>query len=182
MGILPLFRQGPLHFIFTQLLYDSAFITVYPGRPGNVATILGFQNVLSALEPLGASPWGPKLSYPTESVATNKYQFSPPIPGGRAMHSVMSSSAVDGGVEVVASAKFCPSTGGLNMLLSKVVWCHWLMDPRCISPKSWTTSQWLKVTCSHTASLSSTMLPTKGWRFALLGGLNFSAQYCRPLA
>ena len=33
VGILPLFRQGPLHLIFIQLLHDSTFVTVYPGRP-----------------------------------------------------------------------------------------------------------------------------------------------------
>ena len=84
-------------------------------------TILGFQNIFSGLDPLGASLWGPKLSCPTESVATNNYRFSPPILGSGVTHSVMSSSAVDGVVEVVASAKFCPSTGGLNTWLSKVV-------------------------------------------------------------
>ena len=84
-------------------------------------TILGFWDILSALDILGVSPWGPKLSCPTEPVATDKYQFSSPILGGRVMHSVMSSSAVDRVVEVVASTKFCPSTGGLNMWLNKVV-------------------------------------------------------------
>ena len=145
-----------------------------------MVTILGFWNIFSALDPLEASPWGPKLSCPTESVATNKYQFSPPIPGGRVTHSVMFSSAVDEVVEVVASAKFCPSTGGLNMQLNKVVRCHWLVDPRWIAPKPWTTSHWLKVTCSCTASLRSTTLPTKGQRSVLLGRLNFSTPYCRP--
>ena len=97
------------------------------------------------------------------------------------VHSVMSSSAVDGVAEVVASVKSCSSTGSLNMQLNKVVWGHWLVDPRWIAPKPWTTCQWLKVTCSCTASLSSTMLPTKGQRSRLLGRLSFSAQYCRPL-
>ena len=183
-------RQVPCHSSdkVHYISYSSNSFMTTPSQlfalvdPGDVVSILSFWNIFSALDPLGTSLWGPKLSCPTESVATNKYWFSPPILGGRVMHSVMSSSAVDRVVEVVASTKFCPSTGGLNMQLNKVVWYHWLVDPRWIAPKCWTTSQWLKVTCSCTASLSSTTLPTKGQRSALLGGLNFSAQYCRLLA
>ena len=46
------------------------------------------------------------------------------------VHSVVSSSAVDRVVEVLASAKSCPSTGGLNTQLNKVVWGLQLMDPQ----------------------------------------------------
>ena len=44
-GILLLFRQGPLHLIFNQLIHDSTFVTVYPGRPrqhGNHPQLLGY--------------------------------------------------------------------------------------------------------------------------------------------
>ena len=147
-----------------------------------MVTILSFWNIFSALDPLGPLPWGPKLSCPTELVTTNKCWFSPSVLGGKVVHLVMSSSAVDRVVEVVTLAKSCPSTGGLNMWLNKVVWGHLLLDPRWIAPNPWTTSQWLKVTCYCMASLSFTMLPTKGWRSGLLGGLNFSTQYYRLLA
>ena len=89
--------------------------------PGNVAAILSFQNVFSALDPTGPSLWGPKLSCPTEAVTTNKYQFSSSVLGSGVVHSVMSSSAVDRVVEVVTSVKSCPSTGSLNTWLNKVV-------------------------------------------------------------
>ena len=114
VGILPLFRQGPLHLIFIQLLHNSTFITDYPGRPREHG---GHPQLLEYILSSG-SFWtitmGPKLSCPTESVTTNKYQFSP-VPGARVVLSVMSSSAVDGVVEVVASA---------NLVLQQVVSIH----------------------------------------------------------
>ena len=111
----------------------------------------------------------------------SRYSFSLSVPDGGVVHLVTSSSATGEEVGVVVSIKSCPSTGGDSTQLNRVVWGHWLVDPSWIAPKPWTTSQWLKVTCSHTVSLSSTTLPAKRQRSGLLGSVSFSAQYCRPL-
>ena len=103
--------------------------------------------------------------------------FCPSQWGGTSSHIFLSNRR---SVWVVVSAKSCSSTGNDSTWLNRVVWGHLLVDPRWIAPKPWTTSQWLKVTYSHTVSLSSTILPAKGWRSRLLGRLSFSAQYCRP--
>ena len=97
------------------------------------------------------------------------------------VHLVMSSSAMGDAVWVVASIKSCASTGSDSAWLNRVVWGHWLVDPRWIAPKPWTTSQWSKVTYSCTVSLSSTTLPAKGWRSRLLSRLSFSPNIAGPL-
>ena len=51
---------------------------------------------------------------------------------------------------------------------------HWLVDPRWIAPKPWTTPQWSKLIYSYTISIISTTPPAKGWRSRLLGRLSFS--------
>ena len=132
----------------------------------------------SAVGILGLLLLGPRLSCPT----TTRYQFSLSVPDRGVEHPATSSSATGDVVWVVTSANSCSSTGSDSMQLNRVVWGHLLVDPRWITPKTWTKSQWLKVTCSHTVSLNSTMLPSKWQRLGLFGRLSFSAQYCRPLA
>ena len=132
----------------------------------------------SAVGILGLLLLGPKLSCPT----TSRYHFSLSVPDREVEHPATSYSATGEVVWVVTSAKSCSSTGSGSTWLNRVVWGHLLVDPRWITPKPWTTSQWLKVTCSGIVSLNSTMLPTKGRRSGLLFGLSFSTQYCRPLA
>ena len=131
----------------------------------------------SAVGISGLLPPGPKLSCPT----TSKYQFSLSVPDREVEHPATSSSATGDVVGVVTSAKSCSSTGGDSTWLNRVVWGHLFVGPRWIAPKPWTTSQWLKVTCSHTVSLNSTMLPAKGWRSGLLGRLSFPPSIVGPL-
>ena len=71
---------------------------------------------------LGLLLLGPKLSCPTEAVMTSRYQFSLSVPDGGVVHLVMSSSAMGEVVLVVVSIKFCPSAGGDNTWLNRVVW------------------------------------------------------------
>ena len=92
---------------------------------------------------------------------TSRYWFSLSVPDDCVVHIAASSSAMGEVVWVVVSIKSCPLTGSDSMQLKTVVWGHWLVDPRGIAPKPWTTSQLVNVTCSHTASLSSTTLPAK---------------------
>ena len=114
-----------------------------------MAAICGFQNVSSSpVGILGLLPLGPKLSCPT----TSRYQFSLSVPNSEVEHPVTSSSTTGGAEWVVTSTKSCSSTGSDSIWLNRVVWDHLLVDPRWIAPTPWTTSQWLKVTCSCTVS------------------------------
>ena len=161
-----------------QCLYSGTSIYDCPGRPReNSSHPWVPECVFITVGILGLSLPGPKLS----CLTTSRYQFSPSVPNSGVEHPAASSSATGEVVWVVTSAKSCSSTGGDSMQLNRVVWGHLLVDPRWITPKPWTTSQWLNVTCSLTISLNSAMIPTKGWRSGLLGRLSFSAQYCRPL-
>ena len=123
----------------------------------------------SAVDLSGISLLVPKLSCPTEAVTTSRYWFSLSVQDGGVVHLAASSSATGERVWVVVSIKSCPSTGSDSTQLNRVLWGHWLVDPRWITPKPQTTSLLVNVTCSHTVSLSSTTLPAKG-RF-----LGFSA-------
>ena len=176
VGILLLLRWG---LSLIQLLYSGTSITDCSDRPREIAAIHGFWNVpSSAVGILGLLLLGPKLSCPT----TSRYQSSLSVPDREVEHPATSSSATGEAVWVVTSTKSCSSTGSVSTWLNRVVWGHLFADPRWITPKPWTTSQWLKVTCSHTVSLNSTMLPAQGQRSGLLGRLSFSTHYCRPLA
>ena len=153
MGILLLFQWG---LSLIQLLYSGASITDCSGRPRENSSHLWVPECafiscwyLRILLP------GPKLSCPT----TSRYRFSLSVPNREVEHPPASSSAAGEAVWVVTSAKSCSSTGSDSTWLNRVVWGHLLVDPRWIAPKPWTTSQWLKVTCSRTVSLNSTMLP-----------------------
>ena len=131
-----------------------------------MAAIHGFWNVFplgkSAVDSSGLLPSGPKLSCPTEAVMTRRYWLSLSVPDGGVVHLAASSSATGEAVWVVVLIKSCPSTGSDSTWLNRVVWGHWLVDPRWITPKPQTTSQLVNVTYSHTVSLSSTTLPANG--------------------
>ena len=66
--------------------------------------------------------------------------------------------------------------------LGRLVWGHWFVAPRLTAPKPWRMSQLVNMTCSHTASLSSTTPPTKGQKSGISSRLSSSTQYCSPLA
>ena len=71
-----------------------------------------------------------------------------------------------------------------SMLLMPVMvgWSHQFILPGSILPKPWMISHLKKTTCSFTLPTSSRMLLAKGQKSVLVGGLNFSAQYCNPQA
>ena len=174
-------RQGLLCLSLVQLLHSGTSITDCPEK---VAAIRWFQNVFSSCGSVVylfvLLPPGPKLSCPTEAVMNSRYWFSLSVPDSGVVHPVTSSSAMGEAAWVVVSIKSCPSTGSDGMQLNRVVGGHWLVALRWITPKLCPTSQWLKVTCSHTVSLSSTTLPAKGWRSGLLSRLNFFHSILQP--
>ena len=112
---------------------------------------------------------------------TSRYWFSLSVLDGGVVHLVMYSSAMGKVVWVVVSIKSCPSTGGDSIWLNRVAWGHQLVDPRWVTPKPCTTSQWSKVTYSCTVSLSSTTLPAKGQKSGLRGRLSFPPNIAGPL-
>ena len=179
---MPLFRQGPSCLLFIQLLYNSAFITDCLGRPREGGSHPRVLECILSSGSFGTIAMGSQAELPYRG-SDNKqlpiFSFCSRQQGVASSHVFLSSRWSGGGcgfckiLTLNRQSQYAVKQGG---------WGHQLVDPRWIAPKPWTTSQWLKVTCSCMVSLSSTMLPTKGWRSGLLGRLSFSIQYCRPLA
>ena len=152
---------------------------------------MGFGNVSQhrAIEdPSRPLPADSKLSCPIKAVMTSKYQFSPSIPTGGVVCLIGSASVMaEEMVRVVAFVK--PVSDLLGLLpnggitqLDKLVWGHWFIALGSTLSRSWRRFQLVNTTCSFTVSLNSMSLPTKGWKSGPSGRLNFSAQYCSPLA
>ena len=147
-----------------------------------MAAICGFQNAFPSVVDLPAvSPPSHKLSHAIEAVTNNRQGFPLSVLAGEATHSAISLLATWEAASVVALLNSFSSFGDDSTWLKMVAWGSWLRDSMWVTPKTYTISQWLKVTYSFTAFCSSMTLSAKGWRFWLLGRLCFCAQYCRLL-